>query len=63
MRYSRIATRSTVVARLIALLALSLGSGTCVVVEEGGPGMYDGPGVNDERMAEQEEEVIEESDR
>jgi len=29
--------------------------------EEGGPGIYDGPGVYDERMAEQEEEVIEES--
>jgi len=60
---SRSSNRSALLARLTALACVSMASGTCIVVEEGGPGMYDGPGVNDERMADQEEEVIEESDR
>jgi hypothetical protein len=58
--------RSNRVAKLIALLALvsvSIGSGTCVVVEEGPYGTLEGPGENEEVMREQEVEVMEESNR
>jgi hypothetical protein len=46
---------------LLALVFVTIGSGTCVVVEEGPYGME--PGENAEVMEEQEEEVMSESDR
>ena len=43
----------------IGLLALALGvlGGTCVVVEEGPPGSFDGPGENEEEILEQERDI------
>jgi hypothetical protein len=46
---------------LLALVFVTIGSGTCVVVEEGPYGME--PGENAEVMEEQEEEVMSESNR
>jgi hypothetical protein len=48
---------------LLVLALITMGSGTCVVVEEGPPGVYEEPGVNEERMEDQELEVMEESNR
>ena len=47
---------------LLALVLVTMGSGTCVVVEEG-PYGYEEPGVNEERMEEQERDVMEEENR
>lgn len=49
---------------LAGLLGIALGAvgSTCVVVEEG-PGTYEEPGINDETLYEQEEEIVEESNR
>jgi hypothetical protein len=58
-------TKSNRTAQLVGLLALAfvtIGSGTCIVVEEGPPGTWEGPGENAEIMEEQEYEVMEESD-
>ena len=51
------------IAGLLLSAVVTMGSGTCIVVEEGPPGGYEEPGINDERMEEQELEVIDESDR
>ena len=48
---------------LLALALVTMGSGTCVVVEEGPPGAFEGPGENEEAMEEQEIEIIDESNR
>jgi hypothetical protein len=50
---------------LIGLLAIAFGTigGSCVVVETGPPGAWNGPGENEEAMRDQEEEILEESDR
>ena len=48
---------------LAALAFVTIGAGTCVVVEEGPPGAFEGPGENEEAMEEQEIEVIDESNR
>jgi hypothetical protein len=48
---------------LLSLASLTIGSGTCVVVEEGPYGTFEEPGENEERMEEQEIEVMEESNR
>jgi hypothetical protein len=48
---------------LLMLAFVSLGSGTCVLVEEGPPGALDDPGVNADAMEDQEIDVINESDR
>jgi hypothetical protein len=48
---------------LLALAFVTIGSGTCVVVEEGPPGAFEGPGENEEAMEEQEIEIIDESNR
>ena len=47
---------------LIVLAGLTLG-GTCVVVEEGPPGAFEGPGNNEEAMQEQEREILEDENR
>ena len=44
---------------LLTLAFVTLGSGTCVVVEEGPPGAYDGPGENEEQMEEVELDAME----
>lgn len=48
-------------AGLLGIASGTVGS-TCIIVEEG-PDAYEEPGINDERMDEQEEEVMEESNR
>jgi hypothetical protein len=48
-------------AGLLGIASGTVGS-TCVIVEEG-PGAYEEPGINDETMYEQEEEIVEESNR
>ena len=49
----------------LALLALGIATmgGTCAVVEEGPGAGYENPGVNEERMEEQETEITDESNR
>lgn len=61
-RSNRTSTQGRIVL-LLGLLVIASGTigGTCVVVEEG-PGWYGDPGVNDERMYEQEEEIEEDSE-
>jgi hypothetical protein len=61
MSVSKKSNRASVFASLLALASVTLGSGTCVVVEEVPYGME--PGENGERMEEQEEEVSDESNR
>lgn len=51
--------RIALLCALLALAFLTIGSGTCVIVEEGPPGAFDGPGENEERMEEEEIEVME----
>jgi hypothetical protein len=48
---------------LLALALVTIGAGSCVVVEEGPPGAFEGPGENEEAMEEQEIEIIDESNR
>ena len=54
--------RAALLIGFLALVFVTTGSGTCVVVEEGPPGTWEGPGENEEIMEEQEGDVIEESD-
>jgi hypothetical protein len=61
MPISKKSHRASVLIVLLALTSATLGSGTCVVVEEGPYGME--PGENAEIMEEQEEEVMSESNR
>jgi hypothetical protein len=61
MPISKKSHRASVFIGLLALASVTLGSGTCVVVEEGPYGME--PGENEEMMEEQEEEVMDESNR
>jgi hypothetical protein len=51
--------------RFASLLGIATGAigTTCVVVEEGPPGAWDGPGENVEVMEEQEEEIVDETNR
>jgi hypothetical protein len=61
MLISKKSRRASVFIVLLALASVTLGSGTCVVVEENPYGME--PGENAEIMKEQEEEVMSESNR
>jgi hypothetical protein len=47
---------------LIAIAFATIGS-SCVAVEAGPPGGYAGPGDNDEEMEEQQQQIMDESDR
>ena len=51
--------RIALLCALLAVAFVTIGSGTCVIVEEGPSGAFDGPGENEERMEEQEIEVME----
>jgi hypothetical protein len=46
----------------VSLVCVTTG-GTCVAVEEEPPGAFEEPGIDEERMEEQEYEVMEEEDR
>jgi hypothetical protein len=48
---------------LLALVFVTIGSGTCVVVEAGPPGAFEGPGENEELMEEADEQAMEDFDR
>ena len=48
---------------LLALVFVTIGSGTCVVIEEGPPGSFEGPGENQELMDEADEQAMEDFDR
>ena len=61
MPVSKKSNRASVFIGLLALTSVTLGSGTCVVVEENPYGME--PGENTEMMDEQEGEIIDESNR
>ena len=63
MSSSRITRRAALSTFLLLLGFVTLGSGTCAMVEEGPPGDRDDPGVNEDEMEDQEDEVIDESDR
>ena len=55
--------RTALLIGLLMLAFLTMGSGTCVVVEEDPYGDFEEPGINEERMEEQEIDVIDESNR
>lgn len=55
--------RAALLIGLLTLAFLTMGSGTCVVVEEDPYGDFEEPGINEERMEEQEIEVMDESNR
>ena len=48
---------------LLVLVFVTIGSGTCVVVEEGPPGSFEGSGENEELMEEADEQAMDDFDR
>jgi len=63
MSRSRTARRAALSIALLVLGFVSLGSGTCVMVQDEQPGVAEDQGDNAETMESQEEDVIDESDR
>jgi hypothetical protein len=63
MSRSRTARRAALSIVLLMLGFVSLGSGTCVMVQDEQPAMQEDQGENAETMESQEDDVIDESDR
>ena len=59
MLRSKKSHRASLLIGLLGLAFVTTGSGTCVVVEEDPYGGYEEPGVNEEKMEEQEIEIME----